>query len=127
PFTVGLAESAEVQAKAPQHIRPKPEEVKDHRPALLVRTIMFANDHRLLPQAWLHGLLYTYATTLIRSSFIIGKYSLTGWWYFFPLTMLFKTPLATLLVGLIVLVGSIVAIAKPQAGSAREKLDGWTI
>lgn len=30
-------------------------------------------------------------------SYLLGKYSLEGWWYYFPLVILFKTPLAVLL------------------------------
>lgn len=51
---------------------------------------------RLLPQAWTCGFLYTYATTMGRYSFLMGEYSTRGWWYYFPLAMLFKTPTATL-------------------------------
>src|SRR5205085_2245858 len=61
--------------------------------------VLFAESHRLLPQAWLYGLLYTYQSALMRDSFLLGKHSLTGWWYYFPLAMLFKTPLATLAAG----------------------------
>jgi hypothetical protein len=30
--------------------------------------------------------------------FLCGRYGTTGWWYYFPLTMLFKTPLTTIAV-----------------------------
>lgn len=32
-----------------------------------------------------------------RSAFLIGKYSLTGWWYYFPVAFLIKTPLPLLI------------------------------
>jgi len=125
-YLVEVAKKTELQAADPNNLPAPPEKVKDHRPRPIVRFIEFANEHHALPQAWLTGLLYTYATTLIRSSFIIGKFSLTGWWYFFPLAMLFKTPLATLLVGFSVLLAWIVARAKPQAAD-RERLDAWSL
>src|SRR5207249_1286541 len=84
------------------------------------------NEHHLLPQVWLYGLLYTYQSTLIRSSFLIGQYSLTGWWYFFPLTMLFKTPLTTIAVGFTVFFAWVVSRAKPQAADV-QKLDRWAM
>jgi hypothetical protein len=56
-------------------------------------------DHHLLPQAWTFGFLYTYVTTLVRSSFLCGSISNLGFRWFFPLAMLFKTPLATLVAG----------------------------
>ena len=64
----------------------------------LVRAVIWANDRRLLPQSWLYGLLFTYQSALIRPAFLLGDVSATGWWYYFPLAMLFKTPLATLFV-----------------------------
>jgi hypothetical protein len=66
-------------------------------PGLFVRLIRFAESHRLLPQAWIAGLLFTYQASLVRPAFLLGQISPTGWWYYFPLAMLMKTPLATLL------------------------------
>jgi hypothetical protein len=43
------------------------------------------------------GFLYTYGTSISRRAFLCGQFSREGWWYYFPLTMLFKTPLATLI------------------------------
>jgi hypothetical protein len=54
-------------------------------------------DHKLLPQSWLYGFLYTYATTRNRESFLLGATNRSGWWYYFPLAVLFKTPVVTLL------------------------------
>jgi hypothetical protein len=70
--------------------------LETQKPGLIPDVIVWASSKRLLPQSWLHGFLYTYATTLIRSSFLMGEVRLTGWWYYFPAAMLFKTPTATL-------------------------------
>jgi 4-amino-4-deoxy-L-arabinose transferase-like glycosyltransferase len=64
---------------------------------LMVRMILALNDRHLLPQSWLFGLLYTYHTSLVRPGYFLGQISDTGWWYYFPLVMLFKTPIATLI------------------------------
>jgi hypothetical protein len=69
---------------------------KDWQPTLFVRTVLWANDHHVLPQAWLEGFFFTYSSTGHRRAFFCGQYSLTGWWYYFPATILFKTPLSTL-------------------------------
>jgi len=61
-----------------------------------VRVVGWMNEHHLIPQAWLYGYLYTHATTQLRTAFLCGLTSGDGWWYYFPLAMLFKTPLATL-------------------------------
>ena len=67
------------------------------QPPASVRLILFANAHRLLPQGYLAGLLRIGADSQARVAFLCGKSSVTGWWYYFPLVMLFKTPAATLI------------------------------
>ncbi|MGD1277163.1 MAG: glycosyltransferase family 39 protein [Tepidisphaeraceae bacterium] len=66
-------------------------------PSLTLRTVQWIERDRLLPQAWTRGFLGTYVTSLARIAFLCGRAGLTGWWYYFPLAFLFKTPLATLL------------------------------
>jgi 4-amino-4-deoxy-L-arabinose transferase-like glycosyltransferase len=61
-----------------------------------VRLILFANAHYLLPQSYLAGLLRIGADSQARVAFLCGQSSVTGWWYYFPLVILFKTPAATL-------------------------------
>ena len=65
-------------------------------PGLTVRAAVFAHDHRLLPEAFLTGFLFTYAESQLRPSYLLGEVSLTGWWYYFPFAMAVKTPVATL-------------------------------
>jgi 4-amino-4-deoxy-L-arabinose transferase-like glycosyltransferase len=67
------------------------------QPPPSVRLILFANAHRLFPQSYLAGLLRIGADSQARVAFLCGKSSVTGWWYYFPLVMLFKTPAATLI------------------------------
>ena len=69
---------------------------KDWRPSRTVKTAQWINAHRIFPQAWTEGLLYTYGASLTRPTFLLGQTSISGWWYYFPLAILFKTPLATL-------------------------------
>jgi hypothetical protein len=66
------------------------------KPSLMVRAINWANDYRLLPHTFLAQFLFGYATTRIRIAYLLGSMSKRGWWYYFPLAILFKTPLATL-------------------------------
>ena len=67
-------------------------------PGLFLQADLFAMRHHLLPQAYLFGLIFNYATTRGADAFLLGAYSPTGWWYYFPLAFLMKTPLTTLLV-----------------------------
>jgi len=78
--------------------RATPDELKAWSPPLFVRAILKAEQFHLFPQAWLHGLLYTYQSTFSYPAFLLDQYSRTGWWYYFPLAILFKTPLSALLI-----------------------------
>jgi hypothetical protein len=48
------------------------------------------------PETWLQGVGYAYATTRERVAFAAGMTSNDGWWWYFPYTVLVKTPLGTL-------------------------------
>jgi hypothetical protein len=63
------------------------------------RLMLAANAIHLLPQAFLVGQYYTYELSLARDAFLCGDHSVVGWWYYFPLATLFKTPLALLAAG----------------------------
>jgi 4-amino-4-deoxy-L-arabinose transferase-like glycosyltransferase len=67
------------------------------RPDAVIRSTLWLNSHRLFPQTYLRGFLFTYGSTMYRGTFLCGQINFTGWWYYFPLAMLFKTPLATLI------------------------------
>jgi hypothetical protein len=73
-----------------------PEPVREWSPPLQVRAVLWSLDHRLLPEPWLNGFLFVHAGTLRRPLFLMGRYSDTGWPGYYPLAVLFKTPLATL-------------------------------
>ena len=65
------------------------------------------DDHRLLPNAFTQGLLYSQASARELPGYLAGHYSADGWWYYFPVAFSLKTPAALLLLfgaGLIVLV-----------------------
>jgi hypothetical protein len=85
---------------------------------ILSRLALAATRRQLLPEAWLAGLLETYHTTRSWPCYLMGEYRRTGWWYYYPLAILFKTPLATLAalgVAIVLLVRRIT------------RLDRWTI
>src|SRR5262249_36149147 len=52
-------------------------------PSLVSRGVLFAQRHRLGPQAWLNGFLYTYQSALARPAYLLGQIRKTGWWYYF--------------------------------------------
>jgi hypothetical protein len=59
--------------------------------------IDWTNQQRLLPNAYTEGFLLSQAKAQMRSGFLAGHYSVVGWWYYFPVAFLIKTPLAVIL------------------------------
>jgi hypothetical protein len=58
----------------------------------LAQVVSWADEHHLLPNAYLQGFFLTQAKAEQRAGFIAGQYSIKGWWYFFPFAFLIKTP-----------------------------------
>lgn len=93
-----------------------------NHPPRVARIVAWLNDRHVLPEAWLGGFLDTYATTIRRYAFLLGDRRETGWWYYFPLALLFKSPVAT-----IAAVGVAVALALRIRLIKRVRhLDRWT-
>lgn len=55
--------------------------------------IRFAREQQLLPEAYLYGFASTLYGSRQRITFLNGEHGMTGWWYFFPYSVLVKTPL----------------------------------
>jgi len=55
---------------------------------------------QLLPEGWLYGLSYVGATVRIRNAFAVGRYSIDGWWWYFPLCFAIKNTLPSLVLSL---------------------------
>jgi hypothetical protein len=70
-------------------------------PGWVVRSVLFANQHGLLPQPFLAGFLFTYANAEAHPAFAAGQISMVGWWWYFPFAMLVKTPIATMLAAIV--------------------------
>jgi 4-amino-4-deoxy-L-arabinose transferase-like glycosyltransferase len=73
------------------------------RPGLTGQLILFADAHHLLPEAYLYGFASTVSSSLLRSSYLDGRYANTGFPDYFFWTTMWKTPLpilAALIVGL---------------------------
>jgi len=66
-------------------------------PPLLARVALLAMEHRLLPEPYAFGLLATSQLTRDGQAYFLGQTSSTGSPWYFPVTILVKTPLATLL------------------------------
>jgi hypothetical protein len=108
--------------------QPTPEELKAWQPDALTRGILWSLDHRLLPEAWLNGLLFVHARSGVRSSYLMGQKSDVGFWYYFPMAMLFKTATATLVSGFVLLgAWSIRKFQLRRSPGAIQLIDRWTM
>lgn len=109
---LNAAADAELQQLHPDRAV-TPAERAAWQPGLTPRAILWATAHRLLPESWLTGLLFQYANTRSHAAFLLGTIYPKGRWYYFPLAMLFKTPLATLLA---ILAASAVVVGRCRGG-----------
>lgn len=66
------------------------------RESPLASILGWIDGHRLLPNAFTQGLLFSLQTQ-VNTAYLAGTYAAGGWWYYFPFAFLIKTPLAFLL------------------------------
>ena len=57
------------------------------------RTVLFAHAHHLLPESYLYGFAWAGTTSVLRSSYLDGRYSIYGFPAYFMWTFLYKTPI----------------------------------
>lgn len=95
---------------------PTPEEAQAAKLPVVPGLIAQLDEHKLLPQAWSHGFLFTYHTSKSRVSYLLGSVSNFGWWYYFPLTLVFKMPVASLALWGFAVVASCYAVLKRRGG-----------
>jgi hypothetical protein len=62
----------------------------------LARIAGWVDANRLLPNAFVQGLVYSQASTRELPAYLAGRYSSDGWWYYFPIAFLLKTRVAVL-------------------------------
>ena len=73
----------------------------------------WVDGNRLLPNAFTQGFLLSQMKAQNRAGYLAGNYSEEGWWYFFPLAFLLKTP-----IGLLVLAAFAVPAFRRPRGEA---------
>jgi hypothetical protein len=63
----------------------------------LASVVTWIDRHHLFPNAFSQGFLFGQAKAQIRPAYLLGQISDRGWWYYFPLAFLVKTPVSLLL------------------------------
>ena len=84
-------------------------EMASQRLPLTARTVRWADQHRVLPNAYSQGFMLGQIKAHSRSAYLLGELRNTGWWYYFPVAFLVKTP-STLL--FLLLAAAIIALAR---------------
>ena len=72
-------------------------ENKAYRWPLLAQVTRWIDERHLLPNASAQGFALAAARLSGRQSYLCGQTSTEGWWYYFPVAILIKTPIALLL------------------------------
>ena len=85
------------------------------------QAIVFARDHRLLPEAYLYGFAYIARSQREVISYAEGMVSRGGWWWYYPYLCLLTVPVAAM--GLMVVAGA--AVVQRRIGW-RER-SGWVV
>ena len=75
-------------------LRDNPQFLEHARPVAAVAN--WLDEHRLLPDTYAQGLILSQVKVQRRSGYLAGEFSRTGWWYYFPVAFLVKTPLTVL-------------------------------
>jgi hypothetical protein len=84
-------------------------------PGLTSRLLQAALTHRLLPEAYLYGQAHTLKFARHRLSYLNGRVSLNGWWYYFPYAFAVKTPLPV--AGVLLLAAGTLLRRRPPPGA----------
>lgn len=88
-----------------------------------VAALRFCESHRLLPQAWIAGVLYTRQLSLGQPVFLLDELNTRGWWYYFPVAALVKTPVATQVILILAAAG---IVYRFRRGLLRDPARRWT-
>ena len=64
-------------------------------PPFIQAAVDGARQWQLLPEPYLYGFTYVIDKSARREAYLLGQAGSDGWWYYFPVCMLLKTPLGT--------------------------------
>lgn len=94
---------AEVRSRY-QVDQPTPRQLAAWKPGVLTATVLWAERHHLVPQAWAAGYIYTNTAAPEHLSYLMGQLYSDGRWSYFPLAWQFKEPLAMIAAAAIALI-----------------------
>jgi hypothetical protein len=89
------------------------------------KVVGFATEHRLLPEAFLFSIAAAKAFSANRPAFLDGLWSVGGWYHYFPMAMLYKTPVSLLLALLIVPLAGVVRVTQSSSAQRERAIRLW--
>jgi tetratricopeptide (TPR) repeat protein len=84
--------------------------------SMIAAVVQWIDTHRLLPNGYAQGFLYSYTSALQLPAFLSGSYSNEGWWYYFLIAFVLKTPTVLILL----VVAGVVAVCRRRHDLQRE-------
>lgn len=75
-----------------------PWETIAREPQAWTKLIAMAQSIHFLPEAYLYGFSFVMFFSAERGAFLLGQFSSTGWWWFFPFAFLVKSTIGELLI-----------------------------
>ena len=75
------------------------------QPGVVGWSLSTARRLHLLPEAYIYGASLTVQFASERAAFLNGRFSTTGWWWYFPYAFVVKTTIPAMIVGLFALAG----------------------
>lgn len=91
--------------------KPAAQDPANYDPGIIQTFGRIALEWKLLPEAYVHGLLVVDRYSRSRLAFFAGEYRNTGWWTYFPTAFLTKTTGSTLILSL---TGVFLALRSPR-------------
>lgn len=88
-------------------------------PGALSKILAAAFQLHLLPQAYLQGFAHVRYQAAARGAFLLGDYSNTGWWWFFPYAFLAKSTVGEILTAGALVLGAALRWLRPPSRAAR--------
>lgn len=101
---------------------PTREQVLSEPQDLATRAVNFLNDHRLLPESWLAGFLYTHGHNQSRASYFLGTVRSLGTPAYFPVALLVKSPTGSVLAMVAAIIGGAWLLLRSRERAASTNL-----
>lgn len=88
------------------------------------RSLNFLRLHHLLPEAYLYDLKWFFGSAAGRRAYLLGHYSVEGWWSYFPVAWLAKTSLS--MIAALALAAGAAGLTLVRRGQPR-RIDGYNL